>query len=125
MCELPLFKHFIDPAAFAYTGLHDILVYVEETAHADLSEDVCGQYAGPSNTDEEVEIVCERTIVGQFVKILMTSFGSLVLCEIQIYADETFSSKLCCSGIKYSPVQKVLTLRDLKKVFSYVEHWSI
>ena len=24
----------------------------------------------------------------------------------------------------YSPVQKVITLRDLQKVFSYVEHWS-
>ena len=25
----------------------------------------------------------------------------------------------------YSPVQKVITLRDLQKVFSHVEHWSI
>ena len=25
----------------------------------------------------------------------------------------------------YSPVQKIITLRDLQKVFSYVEHWSI
>ena len=25
----------------------------------------------------------------------------------------------------YSPVQKVITLRDLQKVFSDVEHWSI
>ena len=25
----------------------------------------------------------------------------------------------------YSPVQKVITLRDLQNVFSYVEHWSI
>ena len=70
---------------------------MQETAHTDSSEHVCGSFLGPVWTDEPVNIVCGITMVGQFIKILRTSLGSLVLCEVEVYADETFSGKLSLS----------------------------
>ena len=47
-------------------------------------------------------------------KIHMVSRGLL---------QENFCQNICSKT--YSPVQKVITLRDLQEVFSYVEHLSI
>ena len=76
---------------FTSQTLQDIIVYVGKTEHPESSEHVCGTFTGSVVADDPVSIVCATAILGRFIQIQRTSFGRLVLCEVEVYADATFS----------------------------------
>ena len=79
---------------FTRQTLQDIIVYVGRTEHPESSEHVCGTFTGPVVTDDPVSIVCATAMMGRFIQIQRTSFGRLVLYDVEVYADATFSREL-------------------------------
>ena len=56
--------------------------------------------------------------------ILEHTMCSSVTCKVH-KSERRGDSYMRVTFLLYNPVQKVITLRDLQKVFSDVEHWAL